>query len=495
MVNIIFQGRHHLLTKFQHDYFKNLISNGINGKKIDKLFIIVTSANHENTRRNPIPLYLRVIALVKFIKDFNCKIKIYPIPDIEKTDKFAKFCLNQIYYQSGEKLTPKNTIFCNSTPELIRQYKKLGFKTLTMELINAKEEKYSTLRPFEVINLFLRPGKNWRNDKKWKKYTSEATQELFLQYSLGDLIIELFKDSLLNEDADITETRDYNTYAKEMDNIAEIKFNDIKPFVVDGKIVDAGCSTGALISMLAREFQESDIIGIEATRKFYEYCRLQDYKNPFVFFYRRNILDQNFKDNSINTFIYSSVLHEIYSYINESALKNLLKNIYKQLKHKGRIIIRDVVGPENPNQLIYMELNGKDGKEKGSIKELSTYSKFFKFVKDFKPRKIKFQKVKIKDKNLIFLKLKDAYEYISKMNYTDNWESEMHEDFSFYSYSKWEKELKKIGFKIVKGSKPFRNRYIIENVYKGKVILYRKIKNKLTLTDYPYTNMILAGEK
>ena len=81
------------------------------------------------------------------------------------------------------------------------------------------------------------------------------------------------------------------------------------------------------------------------------------------------------------------------------------------------------------------------------------------------------------------------------MNYTDNWESEMHEDFSFYSYSKWEKELKKIGFKIVKGSKPFRNRYIIENVYKGKVILYRKIKNKLTLTDYPYTNMILAGEK
>jgi len=494
MVAVLFPGRHHVLTKFQYSYLRNLIDKGVNGKKITKIIFAVTLADHANTRRNPVPLYLRVLAIEKFSRDLPVEIKIYPIDDIEQTSKFAKYMLKRILFLEGEIITNKNTMVACSTPSVINLFKKLRFKNLPVELINERKNKYCELRPYEVIDLLVKAGK-WREDNQWKKYASQATQDVFLEYNLGDSIIELFRNSLLSEDANITETRNYNSYARGMDNAIEFKFKDIKPFIIEGKIVDVGCGTGALVNLLAKKFQESDIIGVEATRKFYEYCKLQDYPNPFVYFYRRNILNQNFKEDSINSFVYSSILHEIYSYIGVAALRKALRNTFTQLAPKGRIIIRDVVGPNQKKKKVYMKLNEKDGKEKGKIDQLSTYSKFFRFTKDFKPRKIKFKKKKIDGHNFVLLNLQDAYEYFSKMSYTDNWESEMREEFGFWNFSEWCKELKQIGFKKVEGSRSFSNPHIVERKYKGKVSLFEKKGNKLINFDYPPTNMILVGEK
>ena len=282
MVTIILPGRHHMLTKFQYSYLRSIIDRGINGKKVDRIIFAITSADHANTRRNLIPLYLRVLAIEKFSRDLPCEIKIYPIPDVKQTKKFAEYMLHQIEYQGGEKLTPKNTVSACSTPPVIDLFKKLKFDNLSVELLDAKKDKYSNLRPYEVVDLLVKAGKNWRTDLKWKEFASQATQDVYLEYNLGDSILELFKDSLINEDADLTDTRDYNSYARGMDQNIEFKFNDIKPFVIQGKIVDAGCGTGALIWYLSKYFEESDVIGIEATRKFYEYCKLQQYPNPFV---------------------------------------------------------------------------------------------------------------------------------------------------------------------------------------------------------------------
>ena len=101
MVTLLFPGRHQILTKFQHEYLSNLVKSGVNGKKVERIVFTITSANHENTRRNPIPLYLRVLAIDKFSKDLDVEVKIYPIPDIKPSDKFADYILSQIFYQSG----------------------------------------------------------------------------------------------------------------------------------------------------------------------------------------------------------------------------------------------------------------------------------------------------------------------------------------------------------------------------------------------------------
>lgn len=484
-----------MLTKFQQQYLRNATKSIIDGKRVDKIIFAVTSANHENTRRNPVPLYLRSMAIDEFARDLGCDFKIYPIPDIRTSDKFATYTLRQIYYQGGEDINPDNTVVACSTPNVIELFGKLGFKNLPVELADEAQNTYSTLRPYEVIDLLVASGNAWRTDAKWREHASLVTQNIYDKYNIGDIIIELFNDAILTADAEITETRDYNTYALAMDNIINIKFDDIKPFVVQGKIVDVGCSTGSLVRLLAKEFHESDIIGVEATRKFYEFCKSQEYPSPYVFFYRRNILDQNFQPHSINTFIYSSILHEVYSYIGEPALLKTLSDALEQLEVGGRIVIRDVVGPENPDKEVYMELNDTDGAREGKISELSTRAKFLRFVQDFLPRKVAFTEEVVGDKSLIKLRLQDAYEFMSKKNYTDNWQSEMHEEFGFYSFSKWQEVLKAIGYHIVSGSRAFKNPYIIDHSYKDKVTLYTYQNGVLVLEEYPDTNMILVGEK
>lgn len=485
-----------MLTKFQLDYFRNLVDKGYGGEGIDTIIFAVTSADHANTRRNPIPLYLRTLAIDKFSKNLSCRVKIYPINDVKYTPKFAQYMLKQIFYQWGRELGPSNTILACSTPSVVGFFEELGFKNLPVELVGGKPESYRSLRPYEVVDLLVGAGKEWKNSNaEWRKYASSTAQEVYDEYNLGSLIIELFSDSLLDENADITDTRDYLTYASGMDNVIDIKFRDIRPFIREGKVVDVGCSTGSLIKLLAKELKESDIIGIEAARKFYEHAKSQEYESPFVFFYRKNITEQNFKENSIDTFIYSSVMHEVYSYMGKEAFKKVLEDTYKQLMHGGRIIIRDVVGPKNQNAVVYMELNDKDGASEGDIESLSTYNKFFRFIKDFKPRKINFSEVSIDGKKLIKISLRDAYEYLSKMTYTDNWASEMHEEFGFYSFDEWKKAFQDVGFTVVAGSKEFRNPYIINNKYKDRAVLYTLKDRKLYQRPYPSTNMILVGEK
>ncbi|MEK7648682.1 MAG: methyltransferase domain-containing protein [Patescibacteria group bacterium] len=494
-MTILFPGRHHILTSFQHDTLKSLVYHGWKGKKIRRIVIAVTSANHENTRRNPLPLHLRTMAIQECFRDIGCEVKIYPIPDTAPTNEYAQYLLSHIQYQGGQLLRPSNTLLACSTPDVIRLFTKLGFSHHSMELVSAATNSYSVSRPFEVINSLVQAGTNWRKDQIWRMYAHLSSQQIYDTYNIGDLIVELFSDALLNDDADITETRNYQTYALSMDSVIHIKFQDIEPFIVEGKIVDVGCSTGSLVRLLAKHFNESDIIGIEAVRRFYEYCRSQEYDNPFVFFYRRNITDQVFKDHSINTCIYSSVLHEVYSYLGEKLLHRVLHNTYKQLKKGGRIIIRDVVGPEHPNSTVLLSLNEKDGKASGAIGQLSTYAKFFRFAEEFIPRKIKYTVVTRGGVRYIKLRLQDAYEYLSKMTYVDNWKSELHEEFGFYSYTGWVKLLERMGFRIVNGSKTFSNEYIIKNKYEPRATLYVAQGSSLRQIDYPPTNMILVGEK
>ncbi len=485
-----------MLTKFQHEYLAQLIKNGIDGRPIGKILFAITSANHENTRRNPIPLYLRTLAIDRFAENLNCEFKIYPIDDIGPTDKFAAYILRQIFYQGGETLTPENTVLVCSTPEVITLFEKLKFKNMPIELVDIDKDVYSALRPYKVINLLVASNKTWREKSaKWQDHAFPAVIDIYKEYALGDLIIEMFQDSLLNEDAGITETRNYWAYAEGMDKAVGIKFDDIRPFVREGKIVDVGCATGSLIKLLATEFHESDIIGIEAARKFYNYCKNQEYESPFVFFYQRNIVNQNFKENTINTFIYSSVMHEVYSYMGEDALRGVLKNTYTQLDSQGRIIIRDVIGPDRPHDTIFMELNEKDGKSSGAVVKLSTYAKFFQFVKDFLPRQIVYSEEVIDSKKFIKISRQDAYEYISKMDYVENWDSEMHEEFGFYTFEKWCEELRNVGFDIIVGSRSFYNPYIIDYKYKGRAAWYARKDGILQPEEFSPTNIILVGQK
>jgi hypothetical protein len=97
------------------------------------------------------------------------------------------------------------------------------------------------------------------------------------------------------------------------------------------------------------------------------------------------------------------------------------------------------------------------------------------------------------------LALRQAAEFLSKKDYTDNWSSEMNEEFCFWNFSKWKQALTEIGFKIFEnpnhqseGSRVYTNPWIVEHRHTGHAEVMDLQGHALP---WPPTNMILVAEK
>jgi len=303
-----------------------------------------------------------------------------------------------------------------------------------------------------------------------------------------------------------------------MDEIAEMKYNDTANYIKPGRIGDIGCAVGSWIKLACQDprLRESDFYGIEVSRHLFDICQQRknngEFQNPFVFFSQKNaVTGLVFDKGSMNTIFTSSLTHEIESYGSREDLIRFIRNRYDELVIGGVWINRDVVGPENKEQTVYMHLNRADGRNDDFEAEfsgreelaaylsgLSTYRRFKRFAKDFRRQEgyqLRYQEKLIDGVYLIELTLKDATEFITKKDYTDNWMSEMHETFAFWSFSEWKEEMERTGFEVSAQSIVFSNPWIVENRFKGKVELYTCEEGKLVWMDYPVTNMFLIAER
>jgi trans-aconitate methyltransferase len=493
--------------------------------KIDKIIWVVTSANHSNTRRNPLPAHRREAMIEDFARHLNAESYVFHIDDVWITDKFAEYIIKKIEVDSLWEivLTPENTVVWCSTPWVIDMYEKVWFQVLPFELEDKKSQKFKTDLPWDLVENIIatnKAGKDWRTEQWFLTQVSRASKKIYTKYSYWDLLIDLFEDPLLGNDGDITETRDYNTYVRAFDDWAKRKYELIKNIAKPWRIVDIGCCTWALIWELTHDqkFRESDFYGIEVARALFTECLHRKEKwyfaNDNVFFYQRNVAKWKiFQDNTIDTFTTFSLTHEIESYQWRETLLTFIWLIYDQLKYGWKWINVDVVWPANWDDEIYLQLNMLDWRnddwemrfeweERKNLKEyldwLSTYARFLRFARDFRHTEwetLIYSIEKIWEESYIKTSLTSASEFLSKKDYTDNWDSEMHEKFSYFSLIEWQEALEKFGFKITNESSDYSNPWIIENRFEWKAKIFKKIWEDLVLQDYPVTNMVLVAEK
>lgn len=504
MTQVLFTGRLHITTKFQQKELAAL--KGVSPKKFrikitepfDTIVVVVTSADHKGTKRNPLAIERRVEALIPFLEAIGMNYKIVSIPDIPDDKKWVDFVEKQIEYQSQESVSinPRNTVLFSSTPSVMNLFKKKNYKIIRAEI--NPDGTYKTLRPFEVIDLLVNASRKWKaKNAKWKKYASNASINLYKKYNLGEVIQEIYSEVLTTSEGELTETRNFRTYGSQMDASMPMKWQEISPFIVEGKIVDAGCGTGTLLFYLSENFPEADVIGIDLSREFLRYCEGQYYPNHNVYVYRKNIISQNFRQDTIATKIFSSILHEVYSYNNYSkqVIAKTLRNTYKELEGGGRVIIRDGVKPEN--KTVYLLFNSKDGVLNArEVHKLSSEGRFLRFAKDFKKGGgIKYSIKYINGIKYYKTSLQDAYEFMNKKDYPDNWDVEVDEVYGVMTFREYCNLLNKIGYKIVNGSREILNPWIKKNRLEGKISIFEMKNKKLIPIEYPPTHMILVGEK
>lgn len=534
MSYLLFPGRHLVNTSFQSQYLKRVLTEAptalpgfVAGRAAlanppTEVVFAITSANQQNSRFNPIPFHIRAIGVDRFARtlqaDLNFRYCIVGIPHYGHTKNFAAFTIKEIAHQTEHavELSPENCLVLCSTPEVIAMYRELGFAIVPAELA---EPESRPATPIELVTEIGVRGSAWVTGPLVGRALAPSHATLFHDFpEIPQRIARMYQDPLTTQDGSLTATRNYSTYARGMNEIIRLKYLDIQDAIRPGRIVDEGCADGALLAEVSHDFPDSDLFGIdlssEFASRFQERQRAGEFGGAYVHFFHRNLLDRIFEPESIDTTICNSTLHELWSYgAGEKSVRNYLAEKFKQLRPGGRLIIRDVVGPEDGDREVLLWCSDSDGvnveeakvkdhadRSGGWLQQLSTRTRFRLFAQDFGAacRPFEFESVPVDGAVVFRLKLRDAAEFLSKKDYTDNWTSEMNEEFCFWSFAQWKHVLSDAGFEVLEnpnepmqGSRAYVNQWIVERRYAGHVRLSDLNKNTV---DWPPTNVVLVGE-
>ncbi|WP_067501862.1 methyltransferase [Actinoplanes sp. TFC3] len=491
---VLFPGRHHVLTRFQAGYLAAFPDATI--------IWAVTSANHANTKRNPVPFHRREAAIEQLSVLSGLRSLVVPIFDTAPTDRFAEVTLKNVTVATGITLTPQNTVVACSTPQVAALYQKLGFRIAGVEAEQSPEPE----RPWDVL-LRLAAG-----DESWRELAHPATIDVFDRYQLTEAVRTVVNDPVVGDEGGLTPTRDYRTYAEAFADAAERKWNLVRAHVRPGRIVDIGCGAAAVLEKADNEpsLRESDLIGVEIARHLYDECvhkKAQGiFRNANVYFYRRNVLGGAiFPPRSVDTTLTFALTHEIWSYGEQwSSLRAFAQAIYDHTTPGGVWINSDVCGPDGKDRRVHLTLSAEDGQNPDTVRPqladlpttevaeyvtgLSRRARLDQFAADYR-FPVPYSRV---GDTTVEMALGDAMDYLTRKDYPDNWLSETQEQFCGLEFADWKSLLTDIGFEIDPASRTTRNDWIVQNRL-GPVASLSTVSGEAV--EWPVTHVFLVARR
>jgi SAM-dependent methyltransferase len=269
-------------------------------------------------------------------------------------------------------------------------------------------------------------------------------------------------------------------------------------FPTRGHVADMGTGSGRGTYDLACLYPGLTLCGIDINPISVELSQ-RNYQRPNLRYEAGDIADAVFPDASLDGVLDSSVLHHVTSFNDFSLgrLETCLRNQVAALRPGGVLIIRDFVVPDGPEH-VRLELPERDGEDNGTIPELSTAALFERFADGFRSSQHRAGGVPYKrcpatraDCVGYELALRDATEFILRKDYRRDWETELLEEYTYYSQAQFEHALRGLGLRLL-ASSPIHNPWIIEHRYRGKIALFDLAGKELP---FPPTNYFVVGEK
>ncbi len=210
----------------------------------------------------------------------------------------------------------------------------------------------------------------------------------------------------------------------------------ILDFMVGKNILDVGPGGGALMDLIEERDPSLNVYGIDISSNVIDTLNKKKLKEKKAWNLVKGDalnLQDYFEKGSLDTIIYSSIIHELYSYIpfegkkfNINTVIKALKSAYNILSVNGRIIIRDGIKTEPENQYRIIEFRNIE-----DIKILDRY------CNDFKGRKITYEKM---DNNKVKMLVNDAMEFLYTYTWgEDSYPLEIQEQFGYLTPSEYKK--------------------------------------------------------
>ncbi|MDO4650767.1 MAG: methyltransferase, partial [Eubacteriales bacterium] len=274
-------------------------------------------------------------------------------------------------------------------------------------------------------------------------------------------------------------------YLATMNDTEESTKNSIIDFAVGNVIVDVGSGGGVLLDLLEATYPGKQIVGTDISENVISVLNDKKMKEN----HRWSIVRHNFVENAISsvqpdTIIFSSILHEIFSYTQTpqgrfriESVKSALHNAYESLPAGGRIIIRD--GIKSPSDAEHQELSF-------SFKEKSGLEFFNNYCKDFKG----LPNVDRKNIHIEGLQVTGDYNFMREFLYTYTWgeesyANEVNEQFGYFTLTEFKKFFSELGATIIKAEE------FVEPGYIEHLSDYIMLDSSL----YPMSNCIIVVEK
>ncbi len=458
MTNALLLGRFHAVTLAQSDWLASLSK-----APVDRLICVVTSANHQSTRRNPLDVATREEMLAPALARSGKPFDLVRVDDVPDSGAWVEHIAAEVQRQHGVGISARDTVVYSANRDVDALFHARGYRVVAQEV--------KGLTPHELVQR-VADGKPWADE------ASAETRAVYGRPQVVAKLHDIFKQALLNDDGELGHLRDFLSYGAMMDASLVQKLEDLVPFLVPGCIVDKGCGTGRLLVELSRLYPASQLVGVDLSREFLRVCDENTYATDDVTLVFGNVIDRNVPPGSATSVIYSSVMHEVHSYsgYDVTQIDRALGNAFTELAPGGRVLIRDGISPEPATWRLRLLTP--------HVRET-----FVRFAAEFcHGRGAKFERL---SDDTVRLSSHDANEFLCKKDYLKNWHIEVHEEFGPLTLEGWRAALVQAGFTPVH-LQAYANPWIVRHRYEGLVEVLDDAGAKLP---WPPTNMVVVGQK
>lgn len=310
---------------------------------------------------------------------------------------------------------------------------------------------------------------------------------------LIDFCVEAEKSDVLYESAiillfDLFELRrdKYDRFYEEEKYLSTMNQTiDYKKVILDyitgDSVVDIGPGGGALMDIIEERYPNKKVLGVDIAQNVLDSLQKKkqlENRNWNVLFGDALNLGKYIEKGSVDTVIFCSILHELFSYIefngskfNHDTLSAAFKSVFEILPKGGRVIIRDGIMTEPTTQNRIIRFLSEEG-----MQFLERYAK------DFKGREIKYNVV---SHNEVVMPVNDAMEFL----YTYTWGEksyvhEVNEQFGYFNPSGFKQFIHSVlgdSAKIVEFKHFLQEGYTI--ALSQKIEFFDETRNPIRLPD------------
>lgn len=219
------------------------------------------------------------------------------------------------------------------------------------------------------------------------------------------------------------------SYLSDMSSSADDK-RVILDYLKGDSVLDIGPGSGVMLDMIEKEADMETVVGVDLSTNVIEELKTKKKNENHTWDVVKGDalkLHESFAPNTFDTVLFSSIIHELFSYVpyqgkkfNYDVIAATLESAYDILKPGGRIIIRDGVMTEEAEERRLIRFKNEE-----DMKWLLAYTS------QFKGRHISYHAI---SKNEVIMPVNDALEFL----YTYTWGEEafaheVNEQFAYFT--------------------------------------------------------------